>query len=459
MRGRRTGEFLRVCLLGTIVLGTVRLPEALASHFLTETADGSVNQVGLYLSLALDSQGNPHMSYVDNTTGDLKYARKGGGAWAIEVVQGTTSFATGWTSIELDASGDVHISLQDGSPSGLWYAKKSAGAWTLERADPRPGSGLTNSLELDSNGDPHIVYGDNFLANLRYASKVGGIWTVETADSTGNTMAMTALALDSSGNPHISSREGGVFDVRYVRKSGGAWIAEYVVSSPNFSGNYTSIAVDAQGNPHISYGDVTASDLVYATKSGGAWLLEAADSLNGLYTSIALDSQGNPRIAYSRPGGILTYASKQAGVWTRDAINAIGNGAEHASLVLASGDKPHIGYYIGTMGDAMYAYPNPTSVPAGLPSEALLYAYPNPAPLGEVRFRFGLADGERASLAILDVSGRRVRVLSVGPGAANGLVLWDGRDDGGRQVGSGHYVARLETSRGVESSAKITLLR
>src|SRR5262249_16120062 len=41
--------------------------------WMIETADGSAN-VGQYTSLVLDAQGNPRVSYRDNSTGDLKYA-------------------------------------------------------------------------------------------------------------------------------------------------------------------------------------------------------------------------------------------------------------------------------------------------------------------------------------------------------------------------------------------------
>ena len=49
---------------------------------------------------------------------------------------------------------------------------------------------------------------------------------------------------------------------------------------------------------------------------------------------------------------------------------------------------------------------------------------------------------ERARDAELDVRGRRVRTLDAGPGLS-GLVTWDGRDDGGRRVPSGVYLARF----------------
>lgn len=87
---------------------------------------------------------------------------------------------------------------------------------------------------------------------------------------------------------------------------------------------------------------------------------------------------------------------------------------------------------------------------AGEPAPALAFALPSPNPSrGGTRFTFQLPASGSASLAIFDLSGRRVRQLSTGllaagPHEAN----WDGRDEGGAAVASGLYFARLETANG-----------
>ena len=57
----------------------------------------------------------------------------------------------------------------------------------------------------------------------------------------------------------------------------------------------------------------------------------------------------------------------------------------------------------------------------------------------------GSVVGERGSLDVLDVSGRRVRRLFRGALPAQLDPVWDGRDDGGRGVPSGVYFVRLRT--------------
>ena len=89
---------------------------------------------------------------------------------------------------------------------------------------------------------------------------------------------------------------------------------------------------------------------------------------------------------------------------------------------------------------------------------ALLPNVPNPFnPTTMVRFALP-EDGE-VHLAVYDVLGRRVRVLTHGrlSGGAHS-VAWDGRDDSGAAVGSGVYLARLTTSGGT-SVRKMLLVR
>lgn len=77
---------------------------------------------------------------------------------------------------------------------------------------------------------------------------------------------------------------------------------------------------------------------------------------------------------------------------------------------------------------------------------ALSAPAPNPA-LGRARFALRLASGEPAGLRIADVTGRTVRDLAVGAGAAGPASLeWDGRDAAGRACPPGVYLARLRQS-------------
>ena len=75
----------------------------------------------------------------------------------------------------------------------------------------------------------------------------------------------------------------------------------------------------------------------------------------------------------------------------------------------------------------------------------------SPNPFGsQTQLALDLPRQKDAWITVYDVAGRRVRELFVGAMAAGRhVVVWDGRDDGGRRVGSGVYFVRLATDAGV----------
>ena len=73
--------------------------------------------------------------------------------------------------------------------------------------------------------------------------------------------------------------------------------------------------------------------------------------------------------------------------------------------------------------------------------------------------RFALREAGAARLAVYDLLGRRIRMLTEGVRSAGEYeVVWDGRDDFGQQVASGVYFYRLEM-HGFSQTRKLTLTR
>lgn len=89
---------------------------------------------------------------------------------------------------------------------------------------------------------------------------------------------------------------------------------------------------------------------------------------------------------------------------------------------------------------------------------ALYRNAPNPIQTQTV-IRYDLPKSTEVQLAVYDVAGRRVRTLAdgvMGPGAF--AATWDGRDAGGRPVGSGVYFYRLRAGA-FEATRKMTRLQ
>jgi hypothetical protein len=91
-------------------------------------------------------------------------------------------------------------------------------------------------------------------------------------------------------------------------------------------------------------------------------------------------------------------------------------------------------------------------------STRLQDAHPNPFN-PKVTIPYSLAEEGRARVAIYDVSGRRVATLADGHHArGEHAVIWQGRDDSGREAGSGVYFVKMR-AKGYEETRKLVLLR
>jgi hypothetical protein len=103
--------------------------------------------------------------------------------------------------------------------------------------------------------------------------------------------------------------------------------------------------------------------------------------------------------------------------------------------------------------------PVPTAVgPAATPRLELAAPWPNPA-RDLAHLGFALPRAGTLGLEILDLQGRRVRTLAGGSRVAGRYTLaWDLRDESGRPVAPGVYLARLSGDAG-ERSRRIVVLR
>lgn len=165
-----------------------------------------------------------------------------------------------------------------------------------------------------------------------------------------------------------------------------------------------------------------------------------------------LQSQGREGVVLSPSAGVVDFAllGEGAGVQGEGALVNVTFrrvGAGEAAIALKG----------VTARDAANRPVNLAGATPVAPTVTMMSSpFPNPF-RGSTSLRLALAREGQAKVAVYDLVGRRVRTLVTGlQPAGERMLVWDGRDDGGREVPAGLYLVRF-TGDGVEQSRRIIL--
>lgn len=178
-------------------------------------------------SLALTSTGHPMFAFRTSRMGqhsDLRLIEnKGDGSSPITVVDDANNWGDNgyFPSLALDSAGNPHISYRNQNPhdtsnNGLRYAYRSSGTWTLENVDP--GDMQWTSLVIDKNDRAYISYEDHANGSLKVASRdrPGDPWVIQEVD-TGMVGSCTSVAINPvTGLPAISYHDSAHNALKYA---------------------------------------------------------------------------------------------------------------------------------------------------------------------------------------------------------------------------------------------------
>jgi len=346
---------------------------------------------------------------------------------------------------------------------GNLYRSTNGGAsfsWAMNGIDGGDRMNWHTPVVMDPVNPDVLYYGSHRV----YKTTDGAdSWQVVSGDLTnGNqgagfgTITTLAIAPSSPAQVYAGTDDGNVwayrpFSGQWVNISAGLpvrWVTDLAVHPTQPATVYATFSGLRWQEP-ISH--------VYRTTDGGLTWQDVSGNLpEAPVQSILIDPE-NP--------ATLVVASDVGVYWTADGgqgWQVLGQGLPRVPVFDLDLHPATRLLAAGTYGRSLLTITMPDPVTAVEPLPEVLAqglaAAPNPFnPVTEIRFE--LATAQQARLDILDVRGRRVaRLVADELPAGSHTVRWEGRDQSGRDLPSGIYLARL-VAGGAQSTVKLTLAR
>jgi hypothetical protein len=327
---------------------------------------------------------------------------------------------------------DVYVQhvLGDGIVDPLWPANGRA-ICTL------PGSQSEAQVATDDSGGVYVAWSDTREPpkQLVFVQHVFGDGTIDPAWPTdglavsplGTAQLMWSLVKDGGGGVHVIWQDEGRIRVQHVLKAGlvdPSWPPGGVAACVTEAIQTQAVGVsDESGGVLAIWRDERAGSDVYAQHVLGTGVIDPAWSV------------------YGEPVATLPWEE-----WTPWAV---GDGTGAAIVVWQDWKTNEYGL------SAARVTPTPVvGVWGGPPGAVGIRVTPNPA-RHEASLQWTVPREGRGSLMVFDINGRRVRLLMRGHSpAGTNAVRWDLRDDAGRRIPPGLYLARLSVD-GVQAVARV----
>jgi len=332
----------------------------------------SVDDVGQYTSVTVDSGNKPVVSYYDVTKGILKVLHCGNAACtqANSIATPDITSSNGvQSSIKLNAAGQPIIAYFD-------FTHKSLKMLTCGNANCTSGNTITTvdasgdvgrypSMAI-SNGNPLVSYLDLLNGNLKIlhcgnAKCTAGNTTISIAGVGGVTGYFSSLMLDNTNLPVVSFYNLTNHDLNIVRCGNAACTSNNSLVVPDIAGQvglYTSLRLDANNNPIVSYYDATNGDLKVlhcgsSTCNPNSTVVADNAANVGQYSSLKLDSTGKPVVSYwdETNGHLKLLHCGNANCTAGNSItspNTTGNTGWDTSLQLDAIGNPVVSHYSHT---------------------------------------------------------------------------------------------------------------
>ena len=257
------------------------------------------------VSAILDDKGNAHLSYYDSQNKDLMYATNKDGTWQNYTIDSSGDVGR-FPSIAIDSNGTVHFSYLTSS-AGLKYANfDNFGTAAIYEIDfgTAPTMRLPH-IQIDSMNMPHIVYYDQANGELRHVTRpnFGTSWNDSLVYSTSAVQELN-FELDSINNKHIIFIQGEDNELTYGNMNhNGSW--NFNFPNNNMNSEYSAFTIGLNDDLHILYRQDTSYVSQYIYRQNNlTWQSSEFTNMDAdaKYFEIEVDSLNRSHITYLSDG-------------------------------------------------------------------------------------------------------------------------------------------------------------
>ncbi len=306
-----------------------------------------------YTNIAVDSRGNVHVVWQDETDGEwgtdseIMYTNYTTMGWSnatpISDLYGWNDDASLRPSIAVDGSGNVHVVWYDdtdgewGSDREIMYAKYTPSGWSNATAISdlyrwNDGDSHEPSIAVDGRGIVHVVWQDytdgewGTDTEIMYANYTITGWSNATVISdiygwNNGSSGSPRIAVDGNDNLHVvwsdstDGEWGSDSEIMYTNCTAGIWSNATAISGlygwNNGNSLSPSVAADNSGNVHVTWQDYTDGEwgsdieIMYTNYNISGW--SNATVISDLYgwnngesytPSVAVDGGGNVHVTW-----------------------------------------------------------------------------------------------------------------------------------------------------------------
>ena len=456
------------------------------------TYDGPGHDADEAYAIAVDKQGNVYVTGVsigDGTDYDfatIKYTSMGDVVW-VRRYNGPANYWDSASDLAIDSNGNIYVT------GGSWgvatnfdyttikYNAQGDTLWVRRYDGSGHGPDVAEAILIDVNGNVCVTgaVADEYTSydyfTIKYSSQGNIIW-VRQYDGFDNTDQAESIATDNGGNVYVTGGSWGMssgYDyvtIKYNSWGDTLWVQR--LSDPNhFAESAEAIDIDPKGNVFVTGSGISALDYAedyitvkYNAAGQQVWIRYYSDPAKqkDIAHDIKADAQGSVYVtgesyhSGSRYDYVtIKYDSSGNSLWIA-VYDGVGNFYDMAyGLALDGMGNVYItGQSAGVVSDYDYTTIKYTQNGSDVKGEtigieepsafALFQNYPNPFNQ-TTKIQFLIINSGFVSLNIYDILGRKVRTL-VSENLSSGYksVIWDGKNEEGKEVASGIYFYQLK---------------